>query len=137
METKIVSASMDNLTEVMDFVREYLGDSEYSIKDVYHVMMSVEEIVTNIVSYAYGQQEDGQIEISCGFVDDAKKRLRIRFRDRGVAYNPLERSDPDLAVPFDQRPVGGLGIFLVKLYMDATEYRYEDGCNCLTIEKVF
>ena len=63
------------------------------------------------------------------------KSCRIVFRDRGVPYNPLEKTDPDITLSAEEREIGGLGIYMVKQSMDKVEYRYEDGCNILTIEK--
>ena len=59
----------------------------------------------------------------------------VTFIDRGVPFDPLQRTDPDVSLGAEERAVGGLGIFLVKKTMDALEYRYEDGCNILTIRK--
>ena len=57
------------------------------------------------------------------------------FRDRGVPYNSLDKSDPDVTLPAVERAVGGLGIFLVKKLMDRITYDYVDGMNVLSIIK--
>ena len=55
--------------------------------------------------------------------------------DRGIPFDPLKTDDPDVTLAAEEREIGGLGIFLVRKIMDVVEYRYEDGCNVLTIRK--
>ena len=61
-----------------------------------------------------------------------KERFTLRFRDKGIPFNPLEKDPPDTTLPMEQRKIGGLGIFLVKKKMDAVEYEYTNGENVLT-----
>lgn len=136
MKTIMTEAKIENLNQVLDMVDAFLQTAGCSVKSQYYVSVSVEEIFTNIVSYAY-DTEGGKVEITCGIVDEAgKDRLQIQFKDWGKVYNPLECPNPDFEVPFDERPIGRLGVYMVRSFMDAAEYRYEDGCNYLTIEKV-
>ncbi len=66
---------------------------------------------------------------------DIRKVLTILLRDAGVPFNPLEKADPDVTLPLEERQVGGLGIYLCKQLMDHIEYKYEDGCNILLMKK--
>ena len=59
----------------------------------------------------------------------------VSFLDRGVPYDPLAKPDPDLDQPLQKRRRGGLGIYMVKQYMDSIEYEYRDGQNILTLKK--
>ena len=59
------------------------------------------------------------------------------FQDEGTPYDPFARKDPDLTKPIEERPVGGLGIYMTKRFMDRVEYRYEQGRNVTTVSKVF
>ena len=61
--------------------------------------------------------------------------LVITLKDGGRPFNPLEHEAPDLSLPAEERPVGGLGIFLTRRMTDAVSYAYEDGCNILTLTK--
>ena len=61
--------------------------------------------------------------------------LTITFTDTGVAYDPLAAKEPDLAAPLEERQLGGLGIFLVRKFMDSIEYRREDEKNILVLKK--
>ena len=95
--------------------------------------VAVEEIFVNIANYAYGS-ETGDAEISVDISGDPAEAC-IEFRDSGIAFNPLEKEEPDIALPAEKRKIGGLGIYMVKKSMDGVEYEYKDGQNILKIQK--
>ena len=88
----------------------------------------VEELVLNIVDYSHSEYLD--IEI----LRD-EKSITLRIHDAGMPFNPLEREIPDLTLPMEDRPIGGLGIFMVIKYMDSVTYDYTGGENILTLIK--
>ncbi|MBP5218802.1 MAG: ATP-binding protein [Bacteroidales bacterium] len=96
----------------------------------FKIRLSVEEIAENIVTYAYNNG-NGFLEITTSL--DEKGVLTISFKDAGVPFNPLEKEDPDITLGLDERPVGGLGIFICKKMMDSVSYVFEDGCNNFTM----
>lgn len=95
--------------------------------------LACEEIVVNVTSYAYPECSDGFLDVDIRKDD----RIVIRFEDGGVPFNPLEHEDPDTTLSWDERPIGGLGIFLVRSMMDDVRYTYENQKNVLTIEKKY
>ncbi len=97
----------------------------------FKVRLSVEEIAENIVNYAYNNG-NGFVEITTTL--DEEGVLTISFKDAGVPFNPLEKEDPDITLSLDERPVGGLGIFICKKMMDSVSYVFEDGCNNFTMK---
>jgi len=97
----------------------------------FKIRLSVEEAVENVVRYAY-QGGIGWLEAGTELSND---ELTIVLRDAGTPFNPLEREDPDVTAAAEDRDIGGLGIFLCKQMMDSIEYRYEEGCNILTMKK--
>ena len=96
----------------------------------FKIRLCVEEIVENVVNYAY---EDG-----CGYmlvtVNNKDGKLEFSFQDDGVPFNPLEKEDPDITASAEERPVGGLGIYICKQMMDEMSYSYTNGCNQLTMK---
>lgn len=99
----------------------------------FKVRLALEEVLENVVSYAYA---DGQGYLDAETILDREHEvLRIVIRDSGIPFNPLLKADPDLSLPLEERPVGGLGIFLCKQLMDGVSYCHEDGCNVLTLVK--
>jgi sigma-B regulation protein RsbU (phosphoserine phosphatase) len=98
---------------------------------LFKIRLSVEEIIENVVQYAY-ENGAGYLEISTDREDNI---LTIRFKDAGKPFNPLEKPDPDITLSATDRPIGGLGIYLCKQLMDDLYYEYKDNCNTLTIKK--
>lgn len=100
----------------------------------FKIELSIEEAVENVVRYAY-EGGIGWLEVGAN-LDNKSLILTIELRDAGVPFNPLENADPDITLRADERPVGGLGIYLCKQMMDSISYRYEDGNNVLTMKKL-
>lgn len=100
---------------------------------LFQIRLAVEEVVENIVNYAY-ENGNGSLEVEVECEKDGAV-LSIALRDKGRPFNPLEKEDPDLTLNAEDRPIGGLGIFLCKQLMDNVMYQYENGCNVLTLRK--
>ena len=91
-----------------------------------------EELVVNVVDYAYPEDAEGWMDIEIEKSDDS---IVIRFKDGGTPFNPLEREMPDTTKPLEERRIGGLGIFLTIKKMDEVKYEYTNQQNILTIMK--
>ena len=128
-----LEAESKNLEKVIEFVDAHLDKCGCSQKIKMHIELSVEEIFTNISSYAYSP-DVGPVTISVQ-TDREDPSVTIQFADKGVPYNPLEKEDPDVDSPASERNIGGLGIFLVKKTMDNVSYAFRNGQNILTIRK--
>jgi anti-sigma regulatory factor (Ser/Thr protein kinase) len=61
--------------------------------------------------------------------------LRVEVADDGCPFNPLEHPSPDVSLPLDQRPIGGLGIYMMRKSLDQLEYRREQERNVLVMVK--
>lgn len=92
----------------------------------------IEEIVVNVVNYAYADDTEGYLDIAIEAADDT---VTITFTDGGTPFDPLAKEDPDTTLSLEERPIGGLGILLVKKMMDSVAYRYEEGHNILSLTK--
>ena len=89
--------------------------------------------LSDLVNYAY-DNEMGKATIQVE-VNKEPLSVVITFIDQGKPYDPLAKPDPDITLSALERPIGGLGIFMVKKSMDNVKYEYKDGSNILTIEK--
>ena len=95
--------------------------------------VAIDELFSNIARYAY---PDGPGKATVGIEFDEENRMcSVVFSDEGIPFDPLAQQAPDTSLPLMDRPVGGLGIFLVKKTMDAMAYEYKFSQNVLTIEK--
>ena len=96
------------------------------------IRLVAEELVVNIVDYAYPEGGDDYLDVE---IERDEKRITLCFRDGGVPFNPLDQPPPDLSLPMEQRPIGGLGFFIVTKKMDSVTYEYTGGENVLTVMK--
>jgi len=128
-----LSTRLDQLERIYNAVDE-LGESEEWPPDmVYQVKLVLEELGVNIVSHGHANDPDHEFEV---VLDSDPEALTIEVRDEGPAFNPLtDALEPDIESGLDERPVGGLGIYLVRTMMDELSYRRENDKNVLTILK--
>ena len=125
-----VDAEIKQLNRVLNFITAELKKTDYGAEIQNKIEMSVEEIFTNIVNYAY-DDKGGQVKIAVSIANG----IEITFEDKGKPFNPAEHPDPDLEKPIKDREIGGLGLFLVKQIMDSIAYAREDDRNVLIISK--
>jgi sigma-B regulation protein RsbU (phosphoserine phosphatase) len=128
-----IEARTENLNKVLDFVKTELEAAKCPPKIQKQLFIAVEEVFVNISYYAYNP-ETGSALVR---IKSNENEIWLEFEDSGKPYNPLEKADPDITVPAEDRPVGGLGIFMVKQLMDWVEYRHENNKNILKIKKFY
>ena len=98
----------------------------------YLATLAIEELVTNCIKYGYDDKREHEIEISLSI---AKGKLRLTVTDDGHEFNPLAIAEPDTSSPVEDRPIGGLGIHLLRKLADEMLYERRDGLNRVTIVK--
>ena len=121
-------ASKDNYQRFNSWLNFNLDKLNIEPRIKQGIEMVFEEIYTNIFSYAYPTDE-GEVEVS---IYKEQDDIILKFVDWGIEYNPLEKQDPDINLPPDERPIGGLGIFMVKQTAKSVDYKYENA-NIFTI----
>jgi anti-sigma regulatory factor (Ser/Thr protein kinase) len=94
--------------------------------------LALEEHVTNVLKYAYVDTAPHEIRV-CLSCDGGA--LYVEVADDGRAFNPLEVPPVDTSIPLEERPIGGLGIHLMRRFMDTLDYRRESGRNILRMTK--
>ena len=128
-----IDASVECLHEVMDFVRGHLENAGCPKKLQLQIGLAVEEIFVNIASYAYAPNQ-GRAQVRVEISEDPHE-VTITFTDKGRPFDPLESRVPDVTLPAEERPIGGLGIFMARQAMDDIAYEYKDGKNILRLKK--
>jgi anti-sigma regulatory factor (Ser/Thr protein kinase) len=98
----------------------------------FEIRLALEEAVSNTIKYGYEDDQVHMIQVRARMED---QRFLLEIEDDGKAFNPLEKPDPDLSLPVDKKPIGGLGIYLVRSLMDHVEYRRNGGRNLLRLTK--
>lgn len=133
MTEKRFSSQLSSLDEATDFITQELEKADCPPKIVMQISLCIEELFTNVAKFAYpGGCGDVVLGIRC-----ENGEMILRMADSGIPFNPLQQPDPDITLSAEQRPIGGLGILIVKKTMDEVTYAYENDQNILTMKKRF
>lgn len=133
MKEMTITATVENIEKVTDFVNEQLEAIGCPMKAQMQIDVAIDELFGNIAHYAYNP-ETGPATVRVE-VTEAPVSVIVTFIDHGIPYDPLKKDDPDPTLSADEREIGGLGIFMVKKTMDEITYEYRDGQNILRIRK--
>jgi len=126
-------ASLDSIPVLTEDIGRELDTLDCSKTARRQINVALDELLSNIANYAYAPGT-GSMTVRMGY-EEGTGTVSLSFLDSGVPWNPLEKPDPDVTLAPEDRPVGGLGILMVKKKMDGMEYRYEGNQNILTIYK--
>lgn len=133
MKEITLTAAIDSITTVTEFVDRELEELGCPFKAQTQIDIAIDELFSNIARYAYNP-EVGMATVRIE-VEENPLSVVITFMDNGIPFNPLEKADPNTNLAADDRDIGGLGIYLVKKSMDGISYEYKNGQNILTIKK--
>ena len=133
MKELTITATVENIDTVTDFVNEQLEAMDCPMKAQMQIDIAIDELFGNIAHYAYNP-DVGDATVRVEVMEDPMAVV-ITFIDNGVPYDPLTNADPDTTLSAEERQLGGLGIYMVKKTMDQVTYEYRDGQNILTIRK--
>jgi anti-sigma regulatory factor (Ser/Thr protein kinase) len=103
-----------------------------SPRSLHAVNLALEEIVTNVISYAY---DDGARHFIDVRLEMHGEEVIAEVEDDGKPFNPLEAPPPDLTTPIEDRAAGGLGIFIARSSVSTLAYVRRGGKNVLTMKK--
>ena len=117
------------LTDFINDVCQSLGIEEVLTMQL---TLAVEEAAVNVMNYAYEPGTVGTVDLDA---EADNGELKIIISDSGVAFDPTQKAEADITLTAEERPIGGLGIFLVRQIMDDVNYRRQDGRNILTLTK--
>lgn len=118
---------------MLEWIGQQVVAMHFDGKTIRKLELAAEEAIVNIVNHAYRGGE-GTIEIGVKVV--LGSHVEISLKDRGPPFDPLQEErkiDPDL--PLEEREEGGLGILMIRHYMDEVRYAREGGHNVLTLVK--
>lgn len=129
---QVFPARLESLEAINAFVTAAAETAGLDDRAIYAVQMAVEEACSNIIEHAYGDVQEGDIECAC--VADAVG-LTITLCDYGQEFDPSQVPEPDLQCRLEDRPVGGLGLYLIYQMMDEVRFECRPDCNLLTMVK--
>lgn len=120
----------DNLKELFAFVEQALTSLNTPASDRDKMMMALDEALTNVVLYAYPEDQRGTVGIRICRDDNM---ITAEIVDHGKPFDPTAHPAPDITLPIEQRPIGGLGIHLMRNLMTSLRYYREQGANHLVL----
>ena len=117
-------------------IEAFLIDAGCTALSAQELAVVAEELLSNIVRDAWGGREPGvcAVDVEAAALDRTVE-VRLRTEDDGVAFDPLAAPAPDLDLTLEERPLGGMGIALVRAMTDAQIYVRTDGRNVLEVRK--
>lgn len=128
-----IANDLDELARLAGMVEEFVERLGLPERVAFNLNLCLDELITNIVSYGYDDSHHHDIHVRFA-LDNG--RLITEIIDDGKEYDPFtEAPEPDLGLNMEDRPIGGLGVFLVKEFMDRTDYRRDGSKNIVTLEK--
>ena len=125
-------ADRTELQKLEPFTAEFAAAAGLGDKDLFALQIVAEELVTNVIDYGGVPDREHAATLDLSVEDGL---LTIILTDRGTEYNPLLRADPDVTLPAEDRPIGGLGVHFCKKLTDSQDYRREAGFNVLTLKR--
>jgi anti-anti-sigma factor len=125
-----VTSAPEAVGRARQWIETILRTREVPASLVHDCALATEELLANVVMHAYGGQPGGQAFVGVRMLPE---EIRIRFEDVGPPFNPLERAAPDLDAPIAERPVGGLGLVLVRHLVERWEYARVGTTNVVTL----
>ena len=128
----VLSNNVEDVPRLADFVNEVCEAMGFDMSLTMQMNLALEEAVVNVMKYAYPTGTHGDISIEAEANDE---RLKFTIIDRGTSFDPTATADVDTTLSVEERPIGGLGIYLVRQIMDSINYERIDSHNVLTLRK--
>lgn len=133
MEKSIILANdISEISKLNQFVEEIGEEFSLSPAIVFNLTLVLEEAVVNVINYAYPKEEHESIYLSARLHEGS---IVLVLTDTGVEFDPTLAPEADITLSAEERPIGGLGIFLIRQIMNEVKYERIDGKNILTLEK--
>ncbi len=132
MVRRTVAADPAQLTVLNEFLRDFWRGAALAPAGIQFFELALEEIFMNIVMHGVGPESVPLVQVSLNRVAQS---VTMTVEDDGPRFDPLALPPPDLSAGLADRPVGGLGVFLVRELMDAVSYERVGACNQLRMVK--
>ena len=133
MEKEIrISNHLNEIVVLASFIEELGEELSLPAETVMNINLALEEAVANIIMYADPPKEQHIILLK---VTSTEKQLIFLLTDKGASFDPTQVEEVDITLPIEERPIGGLGIFLIRSIMNEISYQRIDNENRLIMKK--
>lgn len=124
--------TLGDLSRLLDEVEAFCRTHDLPDEVTRGLAVALDELITNTVMHGYPDGRERDIELH---LEVADSRLQAELVDDADPFNPLEHPAPDTTLPAEMRPIGGLGIHLVRNLMDDVSYERRDGRNYVRLSR--
>lgn len=129
-ETLHLINDIQDVPKLGDWI-EGLGEKwDLPLPQVFNLNLALEEAVVNVMNYAYPNEKGKSITITA---HKDSESLYFVIEDEGIPFDPTKAENPDITLDAEERPIGGLGIFLVQELMSRISYERKDNKNILSL----
>lgn len=123
---------IETIPQLNEFIDNMAEEAGLDMSFTMSLNLALEEAVVNVMTYAYPEGTAGTVDID---IKTNGEQLTCVLSDSGTPFDPTQTPDADTTLSAEERPIGGLGIFLVRQIMDDISYQYVDNKNVLTLTK--
>ena len=128
----VIKNEVEELDKLAAFVEEVASESGLGPELEMNLNLALEEVVSNVILYAYPNKEEGKVTIAA---KGDGKSLVFTITDKGKEFDPTKVEEADITLSAEDRQIGGLGIYIVKNIMNEVTYQRLEGHNVLTLKK--
>lgn len=128
----VIQNDLTRLDALAEGLLQFCKENGLPDQLAYNIRLVVEEAVCNTIKYGYEDQDIHTISV---IAELEGGEIRLEIQDDARPFNPNEAPAPDLSVPIEEREIGGLGIFLMRAFMDEINYQRSSGRNILRMQK--
>ena len=134
MQSRImVKVDSDAMRRVDGFVAGFASERRIAAQEAHRILILLEELLTNLMKYGYpNRSERGRAEIALELIGS---RVEIEFIDDGCAFDPFAGPAPRFDEPVESRPLGGLGLHLLRSMCDEVSYERRDERNVIRLAR--
>ena len=131
-KTIILANDISEISKLAQFVDEVGEEFSLTPDIVFNLNLVLEEAVVNVINYAYPKEDHQNIYLSAQLHDGS---IVFVLTDTGKEFDPTAAPEADITLSAEDRPIGGLGIFLIRQIMNEVKYERIEGKNVLTMGK--
>lgn len=128
----VLPNDVQEVPRLAEFVDAACEAANFDMSTTMQMNLAIEEAVVNVMNYAYPRGTKGDVTIEAISND---MRLKFTIIDSGAPFDPTVQADVDTTLSAQERPIGGLGIHLMRQIMDSINYERVDNFNVLTLRK--
>lgn len=123
---------LSEIQKLKDVLVKFAKENKLPSENVHDLVLAIEEILCNIISYGYDDNNAHRIDVEIYIRDNT---FIAKVKDDGKPFNPLEQPGLNINQPLEERPIGGMGISLVRKLMSDLEYKRDLTTNILVMKK--